>query len=126
MKVFLWLLNIFEKKNRLFRPRLQSVDGHLYIVAGRDKNITLVTSNRGYLNVNGINLVKAVQNAVRATGSKDGRISQLEDDVRVLNSRLEDAFQRLNVCESSIGRNGGGGQVRRIKKLLMTRSTKNC
>ena len=88
------------------RPRLQTVDGHLFIFGAKDKNLTLLTSNKGYLNVNGINMVKAVNDAKRAAAAilnvKDNMISKLEDDIKLLGNSLDQVYQRLNVCETLI------------------------
>lgn len=40
-----------------FSPRIISNNGNLIIYAADDKNISLRTANRGYVNLNGDNLV---------------------------------------------------------------------
>lgn len=40
-----------------FRPKLTTENGHLYIIAAGDKNITFRTSGHGFVNLNGDDLL---------------------------------------------------------------------
>ncbi|KAL0271771.1 UNVERIFIED_CONTAM: hypothetical protein PYX00_008763 [Menopon gallinae] len=89
-----------------FRPRLQTVDGHLFIYGGQDKNLTLLTTNKGYVNVNGEDLFSIVQNAKIAFGLiknlKYTALNKLEDDMKGIALNLEQFSQRLNACETAL------------------------
>lgn len=69
-----------------------------------------MTSPGAYMNVNGENLHKVVQDAKLAANVvlhfKDEMIKGLEEDIRDLGSKIEHIFQRLNVCESIVNTGG--------------------
>lgn len=90
-----------------FRPRLQTIDGHLYIYGAKDKNVSLVISKNGYLNVNGDNLYRVVRDAKQASSAilnlKYTSLTKLEEDFKYFGLQIDQLTQRLNVCESAIG-----------------------
>lgn len=49
---------LLEHVSLCSRPKLMTENGHLYIIAAGDKNLTFRTSGNGYVNFNGDNLSK--------------------------------------------------------------------
>lgn len=107
------------------------MDGHLFIYGGQDKNLTFVTTTKGYVNVNGENLFGIVQNAKIATALiknlKYTALNKLEDDMKSIAFNLEQLSQRLNACESALTsfkskvRKTSGRETARLPSPLRTR-----
>ena len=85
---------------------METTDGHLYIYGAKDKNLSFMISENGYINVNNLNLYKIVKEAKEASTAilnlKYTSLTKLEDDVKYFTLSLNQMSQRLNVCENAI------------------------
>nr|CAD7261777.1 unnamed protein product [Timema shepardi] len=126
------------------RPRIVTEHGHLYLISGENRNITLRTSGRGYVNLNDENLVQLSSMARNASETVERirrnvlvTFQQSLSDLRSTLNGRQGIARRVAVIEASInngsigaGRGspaaGGGGaglttlerQVRQIVNLL--------
>ncbi|XP_054003282.1 uncharacterized protein LOC128889584 [Hylaeus anthracinus] len=75
------------------RPVLESRDGHLFISAAKDRNITLKIVGDGHVNVNEINLLRVASAAQNATHLierwKTGYLAEVESSLQRLTQIVE-------------------------------------
>nr|CAD7397152.1 unnamed protein product [Timema cristinae] len=126
------------------QPRIVTEHGHLYLISGDNRNITLRTSGRGYVNLNDENLVQLSSMARNASETVERirrnvlvTFQQSLSDLRSTLNGRQGIARRVAVIEASInngsigaghgspGAGGGGGglntlerQVRQIVNLL--------
>ncbi|RZF39688.1 hypothetical protein LSTR_LSTR013176 [Laodelphax striatellus] len=87
------------------QARLETRNGHLYIIAADSKNITFVTSGSGAVNLNGENLVHLVAVAKKASAVVEN----------IQSSLLVPFEERLNTLTETI--NGPNGLVQALAQL---------
>ncbi|XP_063226608.1 cubilin [Bacillus rossius redtenbacheri] len=100
------------------QPRILTQDGHLILLSGQHRNISLRTSGRGYVNINGVNLLRATTMAQTAAETverfRTSSLAGLEQTVQDLAASLngpQGVVRRVQRVEASLRRGGGRGRV---------------
>eukprot|EP00094_Tigriopus_californicus_P007480 TCALIF_07202-PA protein Name:"Similar to CUBN Cubilin (Canis familiaris)" AED:0.20 eAED:0.21 QI:0/0.76/0.57/0.97/0.85/0.88/35/0/3998 len=102
-------------------PKIEVKDGHLTIQTPRDKNLTLVVSGSGQLNLLGDpGFLSSGDNDLGTSGNLEPRVARLEtswDDGAIFNTRLQAMEERMQRLETNRGQEDQESSTTTIRRL---------